>query len=111
MIKLFNKPKKFRVRVTHYLGEYYKIQFAYFRFIPFWRCLYKWGDMGVPDGFAGYQVLAFRVREAEAFAANFKSIEDVKAWDKEQSEKEIKFRLAEKQYYEQALPYSTKRIL
>lgn len=95
--------KKFRVRVVHFSGARYSVEYANYYLFPIWKPILKY-----TGSVLGFSERLFDYVGAEKYAAKIKSMEDVKrihdAEDKVyQSEKENRER-----YYEKNAPYKVK---
>ena len=111
-MKIVKLPaKKFCVRVVHYTGTYYAIEYSYTRFSPQWRHLNKFSHLSFnypnmewrPKIFESYQ-------EAEQFAQTLKSLEDIHTHYTMEQFKETVFRNDLAAHISKTQPYTSKII-
>jgi len=69
---------KFQIRVYHFSGKKYTVQYSW-RFIPFWYTIYECLDLGK---LSTVQLVLFDYKKAEEFALRFKEYKDVKEYNK-----------------------------
>lgn len=88
--------KKYKLRITSFWSSgrqkyYYEIEYAYYRFFPFYHTLNEWLKIGT---LSCYNPLLFKSMEsAEYFASKMKSYQDILDFQKDQAEEAEKFRL------------------
>lgn len=102
--------RKFRVRVKHFSADKYKIQYAYFFIIPIYKSLYFWFGHSFTSGTECWSTNLFSHKDAEKFAANLKSIEDIEKYYKLENEKRKDFYDNKEAYFKKNVPYRKKNF-
>lgn len=103
--------KKFRVRISLYSRDYYTVEYAHYRFIPFYTPLCFWFEQTLTGGTECWSTRLFKVKEAEEVANNIRSIEDVSEYHKPEHIKRNDFYARKNEYYKNQVPYKSKQIL
>jgi len=107
-MKLFSK--KFKTRVVHFSRDRYTVEYASYRFIPIWHTLKFWFEQSLTGGTECWSTELLKVEDAENLARRLRSIEDVIEWYKPDEEREKLFYIKKKEYYEKAVPYSSREF-
>jgi hypothetical protein len=107
-MKLFNK--KFKTRVVHFCRDLYTVEYASYRLIPIWHTLKFWFEQSLTGGTERWSTELLKVEDAENLAKSLRSIEDVIEWYKPHVLREKLFYVEKKEYYEKAVPYSSKEF-
>ena len=107
-MKIFDK--KFKVKVTYFAEDKYKVKYSHYRFIPIWYAIIYWFNQGLTGGTEGFFEKLFEIEEAEKCAKKLKSIEDVREWHKPEIERKKKFYKRQTEYYKKAVPYISKKF-
>lgn len=102
--------KKFKVRVSHFSGDKYTVEYCHYRFIPIWHPLLFWFEQTLTGGTECWSMKLFYVKDAEQLASQIKSIEDVKNWYKKDEEREREFYREKQEYYKKNVPYKRNEI-
>lgn len=107
-MKLFSK--KFKTRVVYFGWGKYTVEYANYRLIPIWHTLKFWFEQSLTGGTECWSTELLKVEEAENLAKRLRSIEDVIEWYRPHEEREKLFYIKKKEYYEKAVPYSSKEF-
>ncbi len=102
--------KKFKVRVKHFAQDKYEIQFASYYIVPIFHSFQFWFQQSLTSGTECWSTILMNFKDAEYFAKNFKSFEDVKKFYEKDKAKEKEFYKSKKAYYEKNVPYNTKYL-
>jgi hypothetical protein len=104
------KNKYFRIKVVHYNKQHYCIKYSN-TFIPIWHTLMYWRQPSYDDSISeGWHTYLEEFNYCEKKAKTFKSIEDIKNYNKDVPEKIIKFEKERENWYKNNCPYYTKEI-
>lgn len=103
--------KKFRVRVSHFAKDWFTVDYAYYRFIPWYNSIMYWFSYGFDTDLESWSTELFNVEDAEEFATNLKSIEDVNEYYRKEKEKESEFYKKKNEFEKKNIPYKSKQIL
>jgi hypothetical protein len=103
--------KKFRVRISHFAEDKYTVDYTYYRFIPIYKSINFWFDCGMRGNLESWSTDLFEIKEAEEFAANLKSIEDVNEYYRKENIKRTEFYKKKNEFQKYNIPYKSKQIL
>lgn len=105
-------PKKFKVRVEHFMGAHFCTQYSYHRFLPNYIDIKEaWMSFSRADAELVHQTYLVPYSKAVKFAESFKTIEDVWEYNRslEDKIKDIKIKVREEKKRE--IPHIRKQIL
>lgn len=104
--------KKFHVRIKHYAGSYYSVEYSYFYVLKLWKKLYEFHDFGESTTLSGFNTLLFdSAKKAETFAKTLKDIEDVELYQKRQDCVAKEHKIKRERYLLDTVPYYVKEIV
>lgn len=78
---------KFKSRIVHYNNSYYCLEYAYYRIFPIYHRLKYWFDLGCIDHIGSWSVELFKERDFDSMAAQFNTIEKVRAYQTKQQKR------------------------
>jgi len=107
---LYHVTENFRVRVRHYSGCKYTVDYAYYRFFPVWHHLQFWFSQGHPGGTECWSTNLCDFDEAESITTGLKCIEDVEKYYKPFQEEKLKWEQDEEKFWKENHPYSSKEF-
>lgn len=103
--------KKFTVRITHFLGTFYKIEYANYYIFPIYRTLKYWFECNnLTSNLECWSTLLLPLEEAETLAKTLHTFEDIAKWYERHIKKEALFYKRKKEFLEKNVPYKTKII-
>jgi len=97
---------KFSVRIVHFGEGRYMVQYR--KFWPWWYTLERFIELG---SMAIYNPVLLHVEEAEKFAQNFKTFEDVNRWQLCEVARRMNWLEDRRRIRAMLVPYLEKRIL
>ena len=104
--------KKFRVRISYFGRDNYTVDYAHYRFIPWYSSICFWFDAcGVNSDLECWSTKLFKINEAEEFADNLKSIEDVYAYYRKEDIEQTEFYKKKNEFQKNNIPYKSKQII
>jgi hypothetical protein len=93
--------KKFKIRVQHYTGQYYIVEYAHYWLIPNYNALYCWFTNSLSKNL-------LVVNEAEKLANRLNSIENINRWNEKQKAQEKQYYIDKAKDEKQNIPYKVK---
>ncbi len=102
--------KKFKVRVDHFAGTKYTVDYANYYLIQNWKPLCYWFSLCLDGSSHDWAIRLYDYEDAERMALTLKSIEDVNKWYKIENKKRDDFYAKRKEYLKRRQPYTTKII-
>lgn len=114
ILKFFFK-KKFKVRVVHFIEDFYAVEYAHYYFFPKFYQLSQWYSPTLlgRNSNEGWSTYLADYQNAEERAITLNSIEDVIKWDEELNKKKKKYEEESAAYLARnaaKLPYKIKNI-
>ena len=102
--------KKFKVRVKHFYGDKYTVQYAYYRLFPNWTELLFWLSPPFTSNLECWSTKMFNVKDAEELAKSLKSIEDIDKYYECDRERCINYKKTKQEYLKENVPYESKEF-
>ena len=102
--------KKFKVRVKHFYECNYVVQYADYRFVTVWYSICFWFSKNLTSGEERWLRQLFSAEDAEKLAKSFKSIEDIKFFNKPEENKMVEFIRRKREYQKNNKPYEIKEV-
>jgi hypothetical protein len=109
--------KKFKVRIKRYYKNKYCIQYSNNYLFPYWNTLEFWSATNDEKHYMqntnifNYSTLMMPIDEAENFAKNLKSMEEINNFLLLQYLKELEFNKMRSEYLAKTLPIEIKNII
>jgi len=101
----------FKTRVKHFSMNYYKVQYAHYRFLLKWNDIDYFFCASFLSNLECWSTKLFGdYKNAELFASKMEKLEDVLNYYKEETQKQENFLLEQKKYIEDNIPYESKII-
>jgi hypothetical protein len=103
--------KKFNVRVAHHISGNYRIEFTYHYIFKSWNTLHQYLNMGGDTSLSCYNPVLLSYDRAVEFAKEFKTIDDVIKFQKEEADKKINSDESREQWIKNHIPVETHEVL
>lgn len=103
--------KKFKLRLTHYSGEYYIVEYAYYWFIPVWYYIVWWSEHGYTSRLEQFTPTLVKIGDEENIKKQFPTMESICAFHAIEQQKQQEFYIKQKAYLATVTPYKTKTLI